>query len=72
MMTMDSVRIYLPRKGDGRPAGHAVRHGGGWVTESIDNYERICARMAEATNHIVVSVGYRLAPEYKFPIGLND
>ena len=21
-------------------------HGGGWVTESIDNYERICARLA--------------------------
>lgn len=26
-------------------------HGGGWVTESIDNYERICARLANATNH---------------------
>ena len=24
-------------------------HGGGWVTESIDNYERICARLADAT-----------------------
>lgn len=42
------------------------------MTESIDNYERICARMAVATNHIVVSVGYRLAPEYKFPVGLED
>lgn len=67
------VRIYLP--------GEEIRdnlpvllffHGGGWVTESIDNYERICARMAKATEHIVVSVGYRLAPEYKFPTGLND
>lgn len=47
-------------------------HGGGWVTESIDNYERICARMADATNHVVVSVGYRLAPEYPFPTGLKD
>lgn len=47
-------------------------HGGGWVTESIDNYRRICARMAYATNHIVVAVEYRLAPEYPFPTGLND
>lgn len=47
-------------------------HGGGWVTESIDNYERVCARMANETNHIVVAVDYRLAPENKFPIGLED
>ncbi|RRK32797.1 alpha/beta hydrolase [Schaedlerella arabinosiphila] len=47
-------------------------HSGGWVTESIDNYERICARMANATNHFVVSVEYRLAPEHKFPAGLED
>lgn len=47
-------------------------HGGGWVTESIDNYERICARLANATNHFVVAVEYRLAPEHKFPAGLED
>ena len=67
------VRVYLPRQKetDGLPV-MLFFHGGGWVTESIDNYERICARMAVATNHIVVSVGYRLAPEYKFPVGLED
>ena len=47
-------------------------HGGGWATESIDNYERICARLANATEHIVVSIDYRLAPENKFPTGLED
>ncbi|QOV19375.1 alpha/beta hydrolase [Blautia liquoris] len=47
-------------------------HGGGWVTESIDNYERICARLANATEHVVVSIDYRLAPENKFPTGLED
>ena len=67
------VRIYLP----GEEIEHKYPvllffHGGGWVTESIDNYERICARMASATNHIVVSVEYRLAPEYPFPTGLED
>ena len=47
-------------------------HGGGWVTESIDNYERICARLANATGQYVVAVEYRLAPEDKFPAGLED
>ena len=40
-------------------------HGGGWVTDSVDNYERICARLAVATEHMVISVEYRLAPEHK-------
>ena len=47
-------------------------HGGGWVTESVENYDRVCSRMAQATAHIVVSVEYRLAPEDKFPSGLED
>ena len=47
-------------------------HGGGWVTESIENYDRVCSRMAQSTGHIVMSVEYRLAPEYRFPIPFED
>lgn len=72
------VRIFFPdeKAYEGRAPGTRgvllFLHGGGWVTESIDNYERICARMADATDHFVVAVDYRLAPEYKFPVGLED
>ena len=74
------MRIYFPdekaEKEEMSGTGHhpvlLFIHGGGWVTESVDNYERICARMANATEHIVVSVEYRLAPEYPFPNGLED
>ncbi len=72
------VRIYFPNerayeKNSADPGKILLfLHGGGWVTESIDNYERICARMANATNHFVVAVEYRLAPEHKFPAGLED
>ena len=45
-------------------------HGGGWVTECVENYDRVCAQMSQSTNQSVVSVEYRLAPEYKFPTGL--
>lgn len=47
-------------------------HGGGWVTDHVDTYERICARLASDTNHVVAAVEYRLAPEFKFPTGLED
>lgn len=69
------VRIYLPNEMEQCSKDLPVLlffHGGGWVTESIDNYERICARMSKDTGSLVVSVGYRLAPEHKFPIGLYD
>jgi len=74
------MRIYFPHEqaqiedadGNCRYPVMLFIHGGGWVTESVDNYERICARLANATEHVVVSVEYRLAPEYPFPYGLND
>lgn len=67
------TRIYLPK--EKQEMGCPVLlffHGGGWVTDGVENYDRICARMAQATEQIVVSVEYRLAPEHKFPIGLED
>ena len=47
-------------------------HGGGWATEHVENYERVCSRMAQATGQTVAAVEYRLAPEHKFPTGLMD
>jgi len=74
------LRIFFPhekaQKEEGCGTGQypllLFIHGGGWVTESVDNYERICARMANATEHIVISIEYRLAPEHPFPSGLED
>lgn len=47
-------------------------HGGGWVTGNIDSYDKVCSHMAKITNHVVVSVDYRLAPEHPFPAALED
>lgn len=74
------VRIYFPSEkamDQGLNKGHTFPvllfiHGGGWVTESVENYDRVCAQMSQSTNHIVVSVEYRLAPEFRFPVGLTD
>jgi len=47
-------------------------HGGGWTTGDLDSYEKICLRTARKTGHILVAVGYRLAPEDPFPAALED
>lgn len=47
-------------------------HGGGWVGGSVDCVENICRGIADRAGHIVINVDYRLAPEHKFPAGLED
>jgi acetyl esterase len=47
-------------------------HGGGWVKETVDTYNKVCMGLARHTGANVVSVEYRLAPEHKFPMGLMD
>ncbi len=47
-------------------------HGGGWVMEDVDTYEKACLTIARQTGHIVVAVDYRLAPENPFPAALMD
>lgn len=65
------VRVFIP-KANPLPKVLVFFHGGGWVTGNIDSYTNVCANMANQTNHIVVSVDYRLAPENPFPSGLED
>ena len=47
-------------------------HGSGWVLNEFDVEEEICAEIANRAKCIVVSVDYRLAPEHKFPVPLED
>lgn len=47
-------------------------HGGGWVVGNLDSHDAICRFLANHTRATVVAVDYRLAPEYKFPVPLQD
>lgn len=47
-------------------------HGGGWAVGDLDSYDAIARTHAYATEAIVVSVAYRLAPEHPFPAGIRD
>ena len=65
------VRIYTP-------AGHGPFpvivwfHGGGWVLGSLDSADPFVRRLVEATGFVAVSVGYRLAPENRYPAASDD
>lgn len=64
------LRIYRPV---GRPGGtlHYL-YGGGWCAGSVELIEPIARRLARDLSMVVVTSGYRLAPEDPFPAGFND
>jgi len=47
-------------------------HGGGFVLYDIESHDRVCRRLADNNKSIVISIDYRLAPEHKFPVPVND
>lgn len=47
-------------------------HGGGFATESVESYNRVCWNLAKNTDHVVVSIDYDLAPEFRFPRQVED
>jgi acetyl esterase/lipase len=62
------VRVYRP---DGA-RGAIVWLRGGWVTGDLDTEHPLAARIATASGAVVISVGYRRAPEHRFPAALDD
>ncbi|MBM4761777.1 alpha/beta hydrolase fold domain-containing protein [Bacillus sp. B15-48] len=65
------IRIYTP-EGEGPFPLFVYYHGGGWVIGDIEISDASCRMIANRTGSVVVSVDYRLSPEYKFPIPLQD
>jgi len=64
-------RIYKPSQSPNLPV-IIYYHGGGFVLYDIESHDRVCRRLADKNQAIVISIDYRLAPEYKFPVPLND
>lgn len=65
------VRLFTPDEMRSREV-FLFFHGGGWVTGDIDSYTAFCGNLAAETGRRVLSVDYRLAPEHRFPCGLED
>jgi acetyl esterase len=72
-----ALRIYTPH---GMATAHGIGpfpvlvffHGSGFVVASLDTHDIMCRNLCAGAGCVVVSVDYRLAPEHKFPAGLDD
>jgi len=65
------VRIYTPT-GDSEHGLIVYLHGGAFFLGSLETHDHVARSLAKETGCKVVSVGYRLAPEHRFPAGLED
>ncbi|MEZ5661243.1 MAG: alpha/beta hydrolase [Burkholderiaceae bacterium] len=69
-----TVRAYRPR--DSRPDTAlpvlVYYHGGGWTIGDLDTHDTLCRSLANGSGCAVVSVDYRMGPEHRFPVAVED
>ena len=66
------IRTYTPNEASGPLPVVVYTHGGGWVIADLDTYEAGAVALATKANAVVVSVGYRQAPEHVYPAAHDD
>ena len=66
------ARAYRPDDQDAAAPLMVFAHFGGGVVGNLDTCEAFCSILASVARCAVLSVGYRLAPEFRFPDGLED
>jgi acetyl esterase len=65
------LRLYAAERGGLRPA-LVYFHGGGFVFGNLDTHDAVCRALAKESGAVVISVDYRLSPEHKFPVAVDD
>jgi acetyl esterase len=65
------IRVYTPG-GSGPFSVLVFFHGGGWVICDLDTHDAPCRALTNKVGCVTVSIDYRLAPEHKFPAGVED
>lgn len=67
------VRIYRPTKTiSPLPPAILYFHGGGMILGSIHSSDSTARHLAAECQAVVISVGYRLAPEHKYPVASDE
>ena len=68
-----TARLYEPFDIPDAPGATFIYlHGGGFVSCDVDTHDGICRRVASGGGMRVLSVEYRLAPEFPFPAAVDD
>lgn len=67
-----TLRIYRPSRPAGPMSALIYPHWGGFVTGDLDTSHSSALQIADKASVIIISVGYRLAPEHPFPAALDD
>ncbi|MES2488312.1 MAG: alpha/beta hydrolase [Pseudomonadota bacterium] len=67
-----AVRIFTPTVVDASRPTVLFMHGGGWIAGGMASMDYLCSNVADGVAARVISVEYRLAPEFPFPAGLED
>jgi acetyl esterase/lipase len=64
------ARLYAPSEG---PLPVLLFfHGGGFTIGSVESHDVLCRELSRLSGCAVVSLDYRLAPEHRFPVAVND
>jgi acetyl esterase len=67
------IRAYTPLEAPSAILpGLVFFHGGGLVAGSLDTHDGVCRALANASRCRVLSVDYRLGPEWRFPAAIQD
>ena len=66
------VRVYRPATQNPKAPMMVYYHMGGGVILDIEACHAFCTMIASIAGYPVASVDYRLAPQHKFPAGLDD
>jgi len=66
-----AIRLYLPESAGPLPI-LVYFHGGGFIMGDLDTVDAPLRALANSVPALVISVDYRLAPEYKFPTAVED
>lgn len=66
------VRVYQPRAAAAALPGILYIHGGGFTLCDLNTHDSFARTLAVGADCVVVSVDYRLGPEWRFPAAADD
>jgi acetyl esterase len=64
------ARLYA--RSTGRLPVFLYLHGGGFTIGNLDTHDSLCRQLALRSGAAVVALDYRLAPEHRFPVAVDD